>query len=485
MNLSRTRAVLRTWLSGARARILAACILLLAFSTLTSILIARQILHTRLGEEINSQFRQEIGEFRKLVGGRDPRTGAPFGTDVGAIFDVYFSRNVPDEGEVLLSLVRGRVYKWKSAVGPAADLVWARDALRRWATLRRPDAGELQTDRGTLLYLALPIEGRGGEPTGTFVVANFPEEERQEIDNAIRIASQVSVAVFVLASLLAWGFAGRVLAPLRLLNETARSITETDLSRRIPVTSNDEVSRVTVTFNDMLDRLEAAFVTQRQLIDDAGHELRTPITVIRGHLELIGDHPHERRETIALVIDELDRMSRIVNDLLLLAKSQEPDFLSLETVEVRSLASEVHAKAQALARREWTLQSEGNGVIVADRQRLTQAIMQLAQNAVQHTSDGDRVSLGSAMHDGEARFWVRDTGPGIPPEEQQSIFERFARGRGARRRSEGAGLGLAIVKAIAEAHSGRVELWSRPSAGAMFEIVVPSDQPDSRQEDPS
>jgi signal transduction histidine kinase len=480
MKLSQLTAAVGRTFSGARPRILASCILLLALSTITSILFIRQILMTRLDEEINTQFRQEVGEFRRLVGGRDPRTGDPFGTDIKSIFDVYFARNVPDEGEALISIVNGRVYRTKSSVEGGLDVPELRTSIRRWATLTTPDARRLDTSQGALLYLGVPFETRAGSVSGTFVVANFPAEERQEIDNAIRVAGQVSVAVFLLASLLAWGLAGRVLAPLRLLNEAARSITETDLTRRISVTSNDEVSQVASTFNDMLDRLESAFVAQRRFIDDAGHELRTPITVIRGHLELLGDDPVERKEALALVMDELNRMGRIVNDLLLLAKAQESDFLSLETVDVGSLIAEVHAKARSLATRRWTLEAAPGGIIVGDRQRLTQALMQLAQNAVQHTTHEDTVALGAALHNHEARFWVSDTGPGIPLEEQDRIFERFTRGRKGHRQSEGAGLGLSIVRAIAEAHGGRIELWSRPPAGATFEIVVPADQPEGK-----
>jgi signal transduction histidine kinase len=260
------------------------------------------------------------------------------------------------------------------------------------------------------------------------------------------------------------------------VTSTARSISESDLSRRIPVRGHDEIARLTATFNEMLDRLEAAFETQRHFVDDAGHELKTPITIIRGHLELLEGEPDERRETLALVMDELDRMGRIVNDLLLLAKSEEPDFLGLETVDVEPLTNELEQKAGALGSRDWRLERRGRGIIVADRQRLTQAIVQLVQNAVEHTSEGDRISLGSAVENGEARLWVRDEGPGIPLDEQERIFQRFGRGAGARR-AEGAGLGLAIVKAIADAHHGRVELYSRPGAGALFTLVIPADQP--------
>jgi signal transduction histidine kinase len=225
----------------------------------------------------------------------------------------------------------------------------------------------------------------------------------------------------------------------------------------------------------MLDRLESAFATQRRFLDDAGHELRTPITIVRGHLELMSQDPDERRETLALVMDELDRMSRLVEDVLTLAKAERPDFLDLETVDVETLSREVFAKAVALAERDWRLGTVGRGMIVADRQRLTQALVQLAQNAVQHTDGGAVIAISSTVSEGAARFSVRDTGPGVPPEDRERIFDRFGRGAGPRR--EGAGLGLAIVRAIAEAHGGTVELDSRLGRGAALTVVVPVDPP--------
>ncbi|HEV3503781.1 MAG TPA: HAMP domain-containing sensor histidine kinase, partial [Actinomycetes bacterium] len=300
--------------------------------------------------------------------------------------------------------------------------------------------------------------------------------QRAEADAAVRAATAVGLGVLVLGSLLAWRLAGNVAEPVADLTRTARTISETDLSRRIPVRGRDEVAQLATTFNEMLERLDRAFGSQRQFLDDAGHELRTPLTIVRGHLELLEDDPQERRETIELVLDELDRMQRIVNDLLLLAKREQPDFLNLTTVDVGPLTEELHAKVVALAPRRWGLESRGRGVIVADRQRLTQAVVQLAQNAARYGSDDGPIALGSSVAGGEARFWVRDTGPGIPAEQQEQLFERFRRGPG-RQRAEAAGLGLAIVKAIAEAHHGRVEVQSRPGAGSTFTVVVPVDQP--------
>jgi signal transduction histidine kinase len=169
-------------------------------------------------------------------------------------------------------------------------------------------------------------------------------------------------------------------------------------------------------------------------------------------------------------MDELDRMGRIVQDLLLLANHNQPDFLSLAPVAVGALTDELYAKAKALGPREWVLETRAQDTIVADRQRLTQAVVQLAQNAASY-SEG-RIALGSRVAGGEARFWVRDDGPGIRLQEQRAIFERFRRATSTRR-TEGAGLGLAIVKAIAEAHRGRVEVDSRPGEGATFTVVIP------------
>jgi signal transduction histidine kinase len=228
----------------------------------------------------------------------------------------------------------------------------------------------------------------------------------------------------------------------------------------------------------MLDRLQIAFANQKEFIADISHELRTPITVIRGHLETLGDDPRERREASTVIEDELSRMSRLVDDLLLLIRAPRPDFLRPEPIDLDLLTHDVLTKAQSLGDRRWRLDGAGVGLLRADPQRLTQALMNLAENAVRHTKDGEVIALGSSLHGGEARLWVRDEGPGIPPGEQQRIFERFARTSGNGRTTPlgGAGLGLSIVKAIAEAHGGRVELDSRPGFGATFTVVVPAEQ---------
>ena len=471
----RLARAIRRGLRSARTRIAVSYVILLVFATAVSVLLIRQLLLVRLDDRVQEELVQETEEFSQLVNGVDPETGKPFGSDLEALFDVYLRRNVPSEGEQLLAIVDDRVYASDATErGSVYRLESNPELLRRWTMLTRPESGEVETPAGPARYIAIPVRD-AGEVRGRFVVGNLIAGEREEVDEAVRIAALVGAGVTLLGSALAFFVAGRVLRPLKALTETARTITETDLTRRIRVEGSDELAELGQTFNAMLDRLDAAFASQRSLVRDAGHELRTPITIVRGHLELLGDDPVERRETIELVTDELDRMSRFVDDLLLLARAERPDFLQLETVELESLTNELVAKAGALAPRDWRLDAASHGMVVVDRQRLTQAIMNLAHNAVQQTSDGDVIAVGAELSGPEARLWVRDSGPGVPAEDQRRIFERFERG-GNGNRYAGTGLGLAIVRAIAEAHRGRVRLDSRPGEGARFTLVIPVDQ---------
>jgi signal transduction histidine kinase len=458
--------------SSARSRILASYLVLLLFSTVLSTVALRQVLLSRAGERVDDALVQESEEFRRLAGdGRDPNTGRPFGNDIRAIFEVFLQRNVPAEREAFYTFVRGRPYLETFAPDLPNVRVPEIDAL---ASTRESQGGEVELSDGRRIrYLAVPVR-TGERATGVFAVGIDLTGEIDEVNDAVQLAAAVSVVVLLLASALAWLVAGRVLSPLRVLRDTVRSITESDLTRRIPVEGDDELADLARNFNEMVDRLEEAFASQKAFISDAGHELRTPITIIRGHLDVMGDDPEDRRETLELVSDELDRMSRLVNDLLLLAKATRPDFLQPETVDLDDLTHELFSKASALAPRDWRLSSVAPGRVVVDRQRLTQAVMNLSQNAAAHTAEDDAIELGSAFSDGIVRLWVKDTGPGIEPELQERIFERFVR---LDRAGEGAGLGLAIATAVAEAHGGRVELDSRPGDGARFTVTIPSEPP--------
>lgn len=464
---------LRTAFSGLRARVVLWYLVLLAVSLLVGVLALRQFLVVGLDDSVSESLTQEAEELRLLTGGNDPTTGEPFGNDVKAIFDTFVARNVPSAGEGLLFIVRGNPYA--SSRGAPVDLLEDPGLVEEWSDLRTPTKGELETQAGPVRWLAVPL--RDDQQTlGTFVVARFYQPELNEIDAAVRVMAVISVAVLIVASVVGWLTVGTVVAPIRRITRTARRISDTDLSERIPVTGRDEVAELTITFNGMLDRLETAFADQRQFLDDIGHELRTPLTIVRGQLELLPEDVEERRQTLDLCLEEVDRMNRYVTELILLAKSEKPDFLRMAPVDLFELTESMRARASTLApSRNWQVDTSARAVIEADPDRLRQAWLNLINNAVQHTGPGGLIAIGSDVVDGEARLWVRDDGPGVPLAEQEHIFERFARGADTRiRRAEGTGLGLAIVSAIGRAHGGRVQLESRPGQGARFTVFIPA-----------
>lgn len=212
---------------------------------------------------------------------------------------------------------------------------------------------------------------------------------------------------------------------------------------------------------------------QRAFVQEASDALRDPLTICRGHLELLDEDPETQQRTICLVLDELDRMGKMVSNLELLGEAEQPGFVQLEPIDLELFAHEVLAQAGALAPRRWTLDHAAEGTVHADRLRLTEAVMNLADNAVQHTQEAETIAIGTSLSDDEARVWVRDTGIGIAASDQRRIFDRVRRGPEARLRYRGGGLGLAIVKAIAEAHGGSIELASQLGEGSTFTLVLP------------
>lgn len=230
-------------------------------------------------------------------------------------------------------------------------------------------------------------------------------------------------------------------------------------------------------FNGMLDRLVAIVRAERDFARDAAHELRVPLTVCWGNLGLLAeglldDDPADRDRRIAVTVEEIARMMRIIDGLRLLAESAHTDFLRTERIELDAFVDDIVVRAGALGRRRWRAEATA-GNVIADRQRLIAAVMNLVDNAVHHTADGDEIAIGARAAGAEVQIWVRDSGLGIPVADQDLIFDRLRRGTGAAEHYRGSGLGLAIVTAIAEAHGGRVELRSRVGLGSTFTVVLP------------
>ncbi|AUH43462.1 sensor histidine kinase [Streptomyces sp. CMB-StM0423] len=464
---------------SARARIL---LLLLVVMTAALAAVAgttRSILLRDLEHRVDRLLAQETREFASLYErGVDPETSRPF-TDPERLLTVFLERQYADPDEELLGLVRQRDGP-KQLVQPR-DLTMSQplenDKAGRRAIFESGDrTGSLDRPSGEVRWAKVGIGAKEEPDAAAFVVAIHTEREREQVSDVFVIMLMISAMALVVVSAIGWAVAGRILAPVRLVGQTAAQLTEQDLTRRIPVrgrADRDETAALAATFNAMLDRLERAFAAQREFVDDAGHELRTPITIVRGHLELMGDDPAEREETLRLVTDELDRMTRIVEDLLLLAKAERPDFVEPEPVQLAELTADVFVKARTLGERDWELSEVAEGEMRLDPQRVTQAMVQLAQNAVQHTAPGGRIRIGSRTAEGHVELYVADSGPGIPPQDADLIFERFRRGTARRgSRGGGAGLGLAIVKAIAEGHRGHVELSPTEGGGATFTLIL-------------
>ncbi|MFC8371239.1 ATP-binding protein [Streptomyces sp. CB02400] len=463
---------------SARVRILLWLLFVMAVALGSVAMTTRSFLLRDVDHRINGLLAQEAGEFANFEErGFDPETGRSF-TDPDRLLRVFLERQYADPDEELIGLVARKS-------GDPAKLTQPRDLpvalpLHRDGDARRrifdsPDAsGVLHRPEGEIRWAKVSVARHGGgAPEAAFVVAFHPEREVARVDEVFRVLLAISGVALLLTTGIGWAVAGRILQPVRLVRTAAAQLTEQDLTRRIPVRGHDDIAALAETFNAMLDRLERAFAAQRQFVDDAGHELRTPITIVRGHLELMGDDPAEREETVRLVTDELDRMSRIVEDLLLLAKAERPDFVTPEPVQLAELTADVYVKARTLGERDWQLTDIADREAELDPQRITQAMVQLAQNAVQHTTTGQTIRIGSRAQGSRIELYVADSGPGVRPQDRELIFERFRRGTSRRgTRGSGAGLGLSIVKAIAEGHGGRVRLHDTEGGGATFVLTL-------------
>src|SRR6266508_4104479 len=215
---------------------------------------------------------------------------------------------------------------------------------------------------------------------------------------------------------------------------------------------------------------------QERFLHDASHELRTPVTIARGHLEVLsrlnGDAPE-----VGVALDELHRMERIVDRLLLLAKADQPDFIVLEDIALEPFLEDVFMRWSEIAPRSWKLGSVPTGTLTADPEALRNALDALLENAVKHTEPGDGIELRVRPRGGEVVIEVADEGPGVEPEALGRIFDRFARADPARTRDGGGvGLGLSIVDTIATAHDGRCTVRSSAS-GATFALTLPGFRP--------
>lgn len=457
-----------TTFSSIRVRIVA-WILLVVFTALASVLyltdaVRRGEIHTHA----NTTVEQEIAEFSTFVT-ESPRSF----NNSRELVEAYLGQEIPMDQQLLIGQIGDQVVRQQiSTPYKPAD----KAALLHEIFTSHANSGIFNGVHWGRVELTSP----NSEKPDYFATAIDTKVSYSHLSNQTKNLSVMGAVVMALAVIIAWLISNQIIIPIRSLRDVASQISDSSLTSRVPITGDDEIADLARTFNHMLDRIDSAYQIQRQFIDDAGHELRTPITVIRGNLELLETAtPQQRARSIDLCTGELDRMTRMVNDLLTLAiaDADGPKFLHLTQCDLSELMIDIEDKAEIVSDGRAHVTKIAEGVVILDAQRITEAVLELTRNAVKYTPDGSPILIESSREGNQISISVRDFGPGVDPKVQQNLFSRFTRGQKTQSDQvpkKGAGLGLSIVRVIAEAHGGHAWVKSEPGLGATFGFSFPA-----------
>ncbi len=328
-----------------------------------------------------------------------------------------------------------------------------------------------------LYVLTQPVYTSPNAPPGSIQVATRLDAIDLATERLVKIMIGVGLVALLLSFMVGSVIAGQALQPIDTIAQAAAQITAADdLSRRVPYEGpNDELGQLTATFNATLERLERLFKAQRRFVADVSHEMRTPLTILQGNLDLIkrmGPDP----DSVDTMNSEIKRMSRMVGDLLLLAHADSGNLpLTMTTVELDTLVLEVFRQARLLTDKlEIKLETIEAARVRGDSDRLKQLLLNLVTNAIKYTPAGGTVTLSLTNRNGYAAVRVADTGIGIPKNDLALIFDRFYRVDKARSRElGGTGLGLSIAQWIAQSHKGRIIAESEEGKGSVFTLQIP------------
>lgn len=436
--------------------------------------------------------------------------GAKFPTTSNAVYG-YLSRRNPFDYSAYLGFYNGNLDAHQGRWGiPAYNDSQLLAALHNYLPARRGTTQVVKTSRTQYLVTVLPLQVKGDKPGALVLV----QDRNARLWEAMQFLWLYFGFAATSISLLYVGIrimSGIMLRSLEEMVKVSQATDKDDLSQRMPVSSSRELSIVASSFNQMLDRLETSLESQRNLMDDVGHELRTPITVVSGHLQVMDPHDPDQIEKVKkLALDELARMERLTNDVTTMAAAGRTGYFQSDPIDMFDLALNVYEGATALGERKWKLGEITPLVYIGDAQRIQQAWMALVSNAVKYSGADSTIEIGLTTSDcpplldesgqvvatnvirrtnskagpspvlperpdkncGIMRLWVRDNGIGIPEDSQSRVFERYMRADSSR---PGSGLGLAVVTAIATAHGGFLELRSREGVGSVFAIALPTD----------
>ena len=479
---------MRRWVPrGIRLRLVIAISAVTMAAVAGSFFVLHETTSASLRSRIDRELNEQYAEFQQHVAAnpkaRDPATlrtasahflagqryhpeariflispaGLPPVTNQPRIVDEEFAEQARHAGE--------------SGEDPEAGIVGTGDGLTTLST----------DETGRLRVLTHPITV-GGSRIGTFRVADPLTSVDQALSSLRNKFIAVGIGALILSVAIAIWLANLITRPLRRMASVASAVDSGDLSHRIDYTGDDEVGVLAEAFNHMLDRLEEGFLREREFVSDASHELRSPLTVLRGRIEQLTDHAGDR-EAVGTEADELmrevRRMERLTDDMLTLAKAERGGLLQPRRVPIDDFVEDLRRDLPLLGPRHYSVESRVHGDLEADPDRLAQVLRNLVTNAVSHTSRDGHIDVWIGSENGSATFAVRDDGTGIESDQLGRIFDRFHRTDEGRSRAEGgSGLGLAIARAIVEAHGGTISAESPPGEGATIRFSIPGYRPD-------
>lgn len=339
----------------------------------------------------------------------------------------------------------------------------------------------ISTDEtGKLRVLTQPVVV-DGDRIGTFRVADPLTSVDQALQSLRNRFIAVGFGALLLSVAIAIWLANLITRPLRRMAAVASAVDSGDLSHRIDYGGDDEVGVLADSFNHMMDRLEEGFRLQREFVSDASHELRSPLTVLRGRIEQLADNSGNRAAVEAEadeLMKEVRRMERLTDDMLTLAKAERGGLVQPRRVPIDDFVEDLRRDLPLLGSRHYHVESTLHGELEADPDRLAQVLRNLVTNAVRHTGSDGHIDVSIGSQNGAAIFAVADDGTGIEPTQLDRIFDRFHRTDEGRSRAEGgSGLGLAIARAIVEAHGGTISASSTPGQGATIRFRIPGYRP--------
>ena len=467
--------MIRRLLPGSlRAQLAIVIALVMALGVGGSFLAVYRVTGSRLRAQIDSQLRTQVSEWRQSAAHADLSTPAALERAATRFIAAqrYHAESVltvvQATGGAIVSNNPRLLAREEARERRAPETTGLLDAPSGLATASVAEAGGMRV-------LTMPIRS-GDRTVGTLRVAN-PLTPVQQAQSSLRRAFlTVGALALLVAIAVGVGLAGLIAAPLRRMARVAGAVEAGDLSVRTgALGGSGEVAVLSDAFDHMLDRLERAFKRQRDFVSDASHELRTPLAVLRAQVELLDRETdtRKRHEGTVTLLRRLDELDRLVSDMLTLASAEAGQLIEAEAIDLHDYFEDLRRDLPLFGDRAFELQAV-DGTLQADPDRLTQVLRNLVRNAVAHTENGDRISILAHAHDSRLEISVCDTGPGIPLDQLERVFERFHRVDGSRSRDRGgSGLGLAIARAIIEAHGGSIHAESAAGLGTTLRIDLP------------